>query len=86
VTGADIKNGIYEIPRTQGPVAGSSQVSISSPRKTGKQIPAAMPAKEGTMIDIVEESVPEKYNARTTLTVEIAAGDNPDVDFKMTKN
>jgi hypothetical protein len=86
VTGADIIDGAYEVPREKGPIAGKVQVSISSPRKTGKQIPAVMPAKEGTMIDIVEESIPDKYNTRTTLTVEIEAGDNPDVDFELTKN
>jgi len=86
VTGAEIENGVYEIPREKGPVAGSHQVSITSPQKTGQQIPAVMPAKEGTMIDVVVESIPDKYNTRTTLTAEIKAGENLAVNFDLKKD
>ncbi|MSR56416.1 MAG: hypothetical protein EXS05_01930 [Planctomycetaceae bacterium] len=83
VTGAEIKNGKYSVSREAGPLVGQHKVSIHANRKSGAQIPAIMPAPEGTMIDVMEEYIPTKYNFESTLTAEIKAGDNPKVDFDL---
>jgi hypothetical protein len=71
-----IKNGEYNIPEDEGPIVGKHSVSITASRKTGKQIEAAMPAPPGTMIDVVEELVPAKFNSRTELTADLVSGEN----------
>ena len=57
-------------------MVGKHSVSIMASRKTGEQVPAAMPAPEGTMIDVTEDYIPSKYNFETTLTAELSAGEN----------
>jgi hypothetical protein len=86
VAGSAITDGEYSIPREQGPVAGPHSVAITASRKTGKQIKAMQPAPPGTMIDVKEEYIPAKYNYTTTLSAEIKAGENPDLDFNLTKD
>jgi hypothetical protein len=73
--GGAIENGVYSIAANQGPVLGSHSVAITSPRKTGRKIPAAM-GNPGELMDEVTESVPAKYNVRSTLVVDIKSGDN----------
>lgn len=73
---APIKNGEYSLSVNEGPMVGTHTVSITASRSTGKKIPAAMPAPPGTMIEIMEESVPAKYNAQTELTAELVSGKN----------
>ncbi len=72
----EIKNGEYSIPASEGPMVGTHSVSIRASRKTGKQVPAAMPAPEGTMIDVTEEYIPYNYNFQTELKAELTAGEN----------
>lgn len=85
VAGAEIKAGAYSIPREQGPVAGPHKVMITAMRKTGQQREAPVPAPPGQKIDVKVESIPEKYNVQSTLTADLKAGANKDVDFTMTK-
>jgi hypothetical protein len=75
--GGLITAGRYEIPRDLGPAPGTFEVEIWSPQKTGKQVPAGAPAPPGTLVDEVKESVPARYNQRSTLTVELQPGDQP---------
>jgi len=84
VTGAEIKGGKYSIPKVDGPVVGGHKVSIRASKKTGQQIPAIPPADPKTMIDVMVEYIPTKYNFETTLTTDIKAGDNKDVNFALT--
>jgi hypothetical protein len=86
VAGAMIEDGAYSIPREKGPVAGPHSVSITASRKTGQKKKAPVPAPPGEMIELREEYIPAKYNRQTTLSVEIEVGDNPDVDFELTKD
>jgi len=72
----EIKAGAYSIPASEGPMVGKHSVSITASRKTGKQIPAVMPAPEGTMIDVTEEYIPYNYNFETTLTAELTSSEN----------
>ncbi|MEZ6063939.1 MAG: hypothetical protein R3C19_26640 [Planctomycetaceae bacterium] len=72
----EITAGEYLIPEDQGPMVGKHSVSIRASRKTGKQVPAAMPAPPGTMIDVTEEYIPYRYNFQTELTAELVAGEN----------
>lgn len=72
----EIKAGEYSIPASNGPMVGRHSVSIMASRKTGKQVPAAMPAPAGTMIDVTEEYIPYKYNFQTELTAELTSGEN----------
>ena len=85
LAGAEIKDGKYTIPLKEGPVAGQHKVSIVASRKTGEQREAPMPAPPGTKIEVKEEYIPLKYNRQTTLTADIKAGENKDVDFKLDK-
>jgi hypothetical protein len=86
VAGALIEDGEYFIPRDKGPVAGRHSVSITASRKTGEQKKAIMPAPPGEMIDVMEAYIPKKYNDQTTLSVELKAGENSEVDFDLTKD
>ncbi len=72
----EIKAGAYSIPASEGPMVGKHSVSITASRKTGEQVPAAMPAPEGTMIEVTEEYIPYKYNFETELAAELSTGEN----------
>lgn len=72
----EIKAGAYSISASEGPMVGKHSVSITASRKTGQQVAAAMPAPEGTMIDVTEDYIPYKYNFETTLTAELTSGEN----------
>lgn len=80
--GADIVDGQYEIPRDEGPLAGSYKVVISAERPSGRELEADEGSTE--MIDQLVQYIPEIYNARSTLTVEIS-GDRDDLNFELEK-
>lgn len=80
-SGTDIKDGIFNIPRDKGPMPGKFRVAIHSQRPTGKQIAAHSPAPPGTLVDEIGEAIPEHYNARSTLIVEIRSGKPLDFDI-----
>jgi hypothetical protein len=82
--GAKISQGKYDIPQDAGLVAGSYRVSITATRSTGRQIPNPEPMPgESKMIAEVVQYIPEQYNMRTTLLVELQPGDNQK-DFALT--
>ena len=78
-----IEDGEYSIDDSVGPKVGKQKVTINASRKTGQTVPAAMPAPEGTMIEVTEEYIPYKYNYATTLSADIKAGDNDGVNFDL---
>jgi hypothetical protein len=70
---APIEDGKYEIGAERGATPGMFRVEISWSKKTGRQIPSADP---GVMVDEVQEAIPAKYNAQSTLSREIKPGEN----------
>lgn len=74
--GATITNGVYQIEGNNLPSPGSYRVEITAMKKTGKKVPAGSPSPPGTMIDEAVESIPERFNKKSTLTQELKAGKN----------
>jgi hypothetical protein len=73
--GALITDGNYQIKK-MGPMPGKYRVQIQATHKTGKMIEAGTPSPPGTMIEEIKQYIPEKFNTRTELLVEIKAGRN----------
>lgn len=82
-TGAKIENGTYMVPANKGAVLGSHLVQITSVQPTGRKIEAGPPEPAGTMVDEVQQIVPDQYNTKSTLTVNIQSGLNENVDFAL---
>jgi len=69
--GGEIKDGKYSV---KVPV-GMMKVSISSPKAIGKKKLYATPdSPEGTLY---AEALPERYNEKTELTLDVKSGSNP---------
>jgi hypothetical protein len=60
---------------------GEKRVSISAPKVVGKR--PAYQAAGAPSIDIVEELLPARYNAKSELTLNVTGG-RQDADFKLT--
>lgn len=85
-TGSLIENGKFSIPAEKGAVLGDHKVEIRAPKQTGNQIPVTPPAvSPDGMVDEVVESIPEKYNSKTTLIHTIERGPNV-VEFDLTSD
>ena len=67
---AAVQNGKYRLKT----VPGKAWVQISAPVVTGKRKEYNGP--DAPMVDVSEESLPERYNAKTELTVDLKSGDN----------
>ena len=67
---ATVENGKYHL-RT---VPGKASVRISEPVVTGQRPQYNGP--NAPMMDITEERLPERYNAKTELSVDLKGGDN----------
>jgi hypothetical protein len=82
-----IEDGAYSIPEEKGPNLGQYKVDIrgyaKSPSTLGEG-EGAEEAEEEQEFDLGPEIVPQKYNAATTLEVEITSGENTH-DFPLTK-
>jgi hypothetical protein len=78
---AEIVDGKYSIPSEQGLEPGTYRVEIRWEKPTGKQIPSGDP---GMMMEERIEVIPSQYNAESTLTAEITAGENKH-DFHLQK-
>ena len=76
---AAIDQGLYSIPATDKLPHGSYRVKISWHKPTGRQIPSADP---GIMTDERREAVPARFNAESTLTVDITSG-NVEKNFEL---
>ena len=81
-SGGPILDGRFDIARSQGPVVGTNRVEITAPRKTGKKVRSPDPIAAGGMMDEWKESVPTRYNTRSTLEEQIQAGKNK-IDFAL---
>lgn len=79
--GGAIKGGQYSITANHGPMIGHNRVEIHASKKTGRKVQAPMSA-QGVMTDEVAEAVPDRYNAKSTLTAEVAADKNT-FDFEL---
>jgi len=77
---AAIEEGKYSIPADVGLTPGTYRVEVSWHKPTGRKVPSADP---GIMMDETKEAVPSKYNASSTLTADLAAGDL-EKDFALT--
>lgn len=75
VAGGTIQNGKYLLAGESAAVPGKKIVRINASRTTGRKIEAGPPAPAGTMVDEVVY-VPESYNEKSTLTVQLDAGDS----------
>ena len=73
--GGKIENGRYSISGKDGLSPGKKIVQIIATRKTGQR-EAGPPFPPGTMVDVIERYIPEKYNYKSTLTCEVIAGEN----------
>jgi hypothetical protein len=78
-----IENGAYDIPAERGPIAGNYSVAITAERPTGRKVRADILGEATT--DQYEQYIPDAYNARTTLTAEIA-DDRDDLDFALSSS
>ncbi len=76
--GAEIKDGRFEIAeeiaQEKGMMAGKYRVSVSASRKTGRK--RRNPEGDGSMMEEVKSYIPEKYNLRSGLIVELQSGTN----------
>jgi hypothetical protein len=80
--GAAIKVGTYSLSRGEGPAVGSHRVSIWARRPTGKKIPSD--DQPGTSFDETRETLPDRYNARSSLKADIKKGGPNQFDFDLT--
>lgn len=82
----EIKEGRYDIPRDAGPISGGAyKVEISSLAKKGKALPNVVDPG-GPSLAVFEELIPRKYNAESTLTVNVSEDSSKNVvDFKLDK-
>jgi hypothetical protein len=79
--GGRIEAGRYRIASAKGAVVGKARVEINAPKKTGRMIPDPINSK--ALVEEYVEGIPSKYNSESTLTRDIAAGDNQ-LDFNLT--
>ena len=73
VAGGPIKDGRYKLPPNAGAFVGRNRVEIRSPRTTGRTIqyaPGTAPSQE------VIQMVARRFNAESTLKVEVQPGQN----------
>lgn len=78
-----ITDGRFAIARTDGPAPGRHRVSIWSQKPTGKKV--RDPEQKGQFIEEIKSVIPDRYNARTELIVEIKPGDANALEFPLSK-
>lgn len=72
---APIDKGQYNILEEKGPNLGNCLVEIWWLKPTGRKVQDQGSIADGPVDELIE-AVPEKYNTKTTLRVDIAAGKN----------
>ena len=74
-TGTDIKNGQYRLSSSNGPAVGWNRVEITAVRPSGKMAadPTGLP---GQQREVYVSAVAARFNAESTLKVEVHSGDN----------
>lgn len=80
--GAEIKDGVYAVPKEKGLAAGKYRVEIHAIMKTGKKVEVGSPSPPGTMMDEIKEAIPARYNTNSTLEAEVT-GNQEGVDFDL---
>lgn len=68
--GGEIKGGRYEVVAP----AGEFRVEITAPRVVGRR--KAYDTPDSPEVDVTEEAVPERYNAKTELRLDVKPGPN----------
>jgi hypothetical protein len=79
---AVIENGGFTVEPSGKLLIGKYRVAFTSEQPTGKKIEADLGT--GVMTDEYVQIIPRKYNAETTLEVEIT-GDRDDLEFHLTR-
>jgi len=77
-----VAGGRYDIPAAQGPHVGTYRVEIHWPKPTGRKVAGFADTGED-VVDEQAEAIPPRYNARSTLLVELKPGPNTH-DFRLT--
>lgn len=83
--GGKIVGGAYSVDKAEGPLVGRHRVEIHGYRKTGRKIPdlmgdASIPNRP--LIEEVVPMVPATFNIDSSLTADVAPGDNTK-DFEL---
>ena len=76
--GAEIANGKFELRILAGP----KSVQITSDKVVGKH-KAYPDDPQSTMVDKIEQIIPERYNAKTELKMDVKAGGSTDIKFPL---
>lgn len=75
--GTEVRDGRYTLGETAGLVAGAYRVEIQATKPTGKKVPRTeIRPGESEFLEEVVQFIPEKYNVKSTLRVELTTGDN----------
>jgi len=82
VAGGTIQNGKYRLASEAGVAPGKMIVRISAVKTTGQKVKAGPPAPPETMVDEVSQYIPAIYNEKSTLAIQVAAG-NVIQDFEL---
>ncbi len=78
-----ITEGRFTIARVDGPAPGRHRVSIWSQKPTGKKL--RDPDQKGQLVEEIKSVIPDRYNARTELVVEIKPGASNSLEFPLSK-
>ena len=81
--GGTITAGKIRLAGPTGPAVGKHRVEIRWVRKTGKMVPIPTNPHGPERMEEIGETVPEKYNTRSTLEIEVKPGVNQ-FDWKLT--
>ena len=84
--GGMISEGEYSIPRDGGPTPGKYRVAILGDEEgdaSPSDEPPGPPPKASRSAPKKPPMVPDKYNAKTTLTAEVKAGESNAIDFDL---
>ncbi len=79
-----IEGGRYQIASKDGAAVGWNRVEVRAVRKTGRMIPKGL-GGTGKMIEEQVEGAAARFNANSTLKINIKPGDNM-ADFEVTSN
>jgi hypothetical protein len=83
--GSKIVNGEYHLDGKMGPMVGAQRVEIQAYRKTGRKIPDMLgdvSKPDRPLVDEVIPILPATFNVESTLTADIAPGENTK-DFEL---
>jgi hypothetical protein len=82
-TGGPIADGKYDLKGNARATTGEKIVRIIASCKTGRKIPIPPPAHPGTTIDERIQCIPNQYNERSTLRVQVTGGKDNNHDFDL---